>query len=90
MESNRTLAALGVAGLTAFGFAAPPGIPAERGAALRLGFDRMVKDKAFLDDIKKRKILINPMSGDQLQKVVVEVMATDAALAKKLKWATTP
>lgn len=71
-------------------FSAPPGIPAARGAALRLGFDRMVKDKAFLDDIKKRKILINPMSGAELQQVVVDVMATDAALAKKLKWATTP
>ncbi len=71
-------------------FTAPPGVSSAHGKALRLGFDRMVKDKAFLDDINKRNILINPMGGAELQKVVVEIMATDAALAKKLKWATTP
>ncbi len=71
-------------------FSAPPGMPAARGAALRLGFDRMVKDKKFLDDINKRKILINPMGGAELQQVVVDIMSTNAALAKKLKWATTP
>ena len=71
-------------------FNAPPGIPAKAGAALRLGFNRMIKDKAFLEDINKRGIEISPMSGAKLQKVVEEVMATDAALAKKLKWATTP
>lgn len=71
-------------------FTAPPGVSSAHGKALRLGFERMVKDKAFLDDINKRKILINPMGGEKLQKVVEEIMATDAALAKKLKWATTP
>jgi tripartite-type tricarboxylate transporter receptor subunit TctC len=69
-------------------FSAPPGIPAAAGAALRLGFERMVKDKAFLDDINKRNIAISPLSGEKLQKVVEDVMATDAALAKRLKWAT--
>jgi len=70
-------------------FSAPPGLSAAAGEALRLGFDRMVKDTAFLDDLKKRDIPISPMSGADLQKVVEEVMATDEALAKRLRWATT-
>ena len=71
-------------------FSAPPGVSAAAGAALRLGFERMIKDKAFLDDINKRGIEISPLNGDKLQKVVEEVMATDDALAKRLKWATSP
>lgn len=71
-------------------FSAPPGVSAAAGAALRLGFERMINDKAFLDDINKRGIEISPLSGEKLQKVVEEVMATDAALAKRLKWATSP
>jgi len=71
-------------------FSAPPGLSAAAGKALRDGFDRMVNDKAFLDDLKKRDIPISPMGGADLQKVVAEVMATDDALAKRLKWATSP
>ena len=69
---------------------APPGIPAAQGATLRLAFDRMVTDKAFLNDIAKRKISISPMGGAKLQAVIEDVMKTDAALAQKLKAATTP
>ena len=71
-------------------YSAPPGLSVAAGKALRVGFDRMIKDKAFLDDLKKRDIPISPMGGADLQKVVEEVMATDAALAERLKWATSP
>ena len=44
-------------------FILPPEAPAERVAALRAAFDRMVKDPAFIDDITKAGFQLSPASG---------------------------
>ena len=44
-------------------FIVPPGAPAERVAALRAAFDRMVKDQAFIDDITKAGFQLSPATG---------------------------
>ena len=49
---------------------APPGIPADRLAALQKAFDAMMKDKAFLAEAKQRAMEIDPMSGPELKKLV--------------------
>jgi hypothetical protein len=46
---------------------AAPGVPADRIAALRDAFDRMVADEAFLADAAKRSLDIEPASGATLQ-----------------------
>lgn len=46
---------------------AAPGVPADRVAALRDAFDRMVKDDAFLADAAKRNLDIEPTAGATLQ-----------------------
>jgi hypothetical protein len=51
---------------------APPGIPADRLAALRTAFDAMVKSGKFVAEAKKIKHEMNPMSGTDLQKVVLK------------------
>src|SRR5215469_8848407 len=43
-------------------FTAPPGVPAERVAALRTAFEAMVKDPAFLADAQKQLLDITPYS----------------------------
>lgn len=46
------------------------GTPKARVAALRKAFDQVVKDKAFLADVAKRKALVQPTSGAKIQKIV--------------------
>ena len=47
-------------------FAAPPGIPADRKAALVAAFDATMKDPEYLADAKKLDIDVNPVSGKAL------------------------
>jgi tripartite-type tricarboxylate transporter receptor subunit TctC len=45
----------------------PPGVPADRLAALRAAFDKLVVDKAFLADAAKRAAEIDPEPGIDVQ-----------------------
>ena len=49
---------------------APPGVPADRVAALRAGFDAMMNDPVFLADVEQKKAEYDPMPGAELQKIV--------------------
>ena len=68
-------------------FAAPPGVPADRVAALRSSFMAMVKDPKFLAAAKKRKVDIVPKSGAEVQKIVAEVVATPADVVERMRQA---
>lgn len=46
---------------------APPGVPADRIAALRTAFDKVVRDPAFLADAAKRSADIEPADGATVQ-----------------------
>ena len=48
----------------------PPDIPQDRLVALRAAFAAMLKDKAFLAEAEKRKMEIDPLSGEELQALV--------------------
>jgi tripartite-type tricarboxylate transporter receptor subunit TctC len=54
---------------------AAPGIPAERLAALRQAFDMTMKDPEFLAEAKKRKIEIEPQTGETVQKTAAKVVS---------------
>ena len=66
------------------GFYLPPGTPKARVAAVSTAFDRMVKDKTFLADAAKHRLLIEPRTGAQVHKEIMETYATPPAIAKKL------
>jgi tripartite-type tricarboxylate transporter receptor subunit TctC len=65
-------------------FAAPPGMPADRVAALRTAFTETMKDKAFLDDAAQSKFEINPVGGEELDALVKDVYQTPADVTKKV------
>jgi hypothetical protein len=50
----------------------------------------MVKDAAFLEEAKKLGLDINPVSGEELQKVVADIVDTPAAVADRLNEIITP
>jgi tripartite-type tricarboxylate transporter receptor subunit TctC len=57
-------------------FAAPPGLPADRKAALRRAFDETMKDPEFLAEAKAAKLEVNPISGEELDKLIGELYQT--------------
>ena len=69
----------------------PPGIPADRLAALRSAFDRMMVDKEFLAEAERMKMEINqPMSGAKMQELIERLYKTPADVVKKAAEAITP
>jgi tripartite-type tricarboxylate transporter receptor subunit TctC len=60
-------------------------VPAERVSALRKAFDAMVKDPAFLAEAEKAKLIIAPMTGQEVTRQVADVYATPAPLVARAK-----
>jgi tripartite-type tricarboxylate transporter receptor subunit TctC len=54
-------------------FATSPGVPADRVALLRAAFGAMMKDTAFLADAEKLHVPIDPISGEDVQKLIADV-----------------
>ncbi len=63
---------------------APPGLPAERLAALRDGFIAMTKDKTFLEETGKLSIDVEPERGEALDALVARIAATPPDVAARL------
>jgi tripartite-type tricarboxylate transporter receptor subunit TctC len=64
-------------------FVAPPQVPPERVAALRKAFIDTFNDPALKAEAEKAVLEINPVSGDQIQKIVLEAYATPPEIVKK-------
>ena len=65
----------------------PPGVPQDRVDALRRAFDATMKDPEFLAEAARIQIVIEPQSGENLDRTAAEIVKTPAAaiaLAKKL------
>jgi tripartite-type tricarboxylate transporter receptor subunit TctC len=57
-------------------FLAPPGLPADRAAALQKAFMDMVRDKDFIADAEKVNIELSPIDGNAVRELVVRSAAT--------------
>ncbi len=68
-------------------FAAPPGLPPERLAALRKAFDETVTDPDYLAEAKARALHIEPVSGAELEQVMRRIYATPADVVARVKQA---
>ncbi len=53
-------------------FAAPPGVPADRIAALRRGFDATMKDPEFLAEAARAQLEIDPLTGEDVEKLLAK------------------
>ena len=65
--------------------ATPPGVPADRVKALRAAFDATMKDPDFIKQAEAAKIDIEPVRGEDMQKLVAEVLATPKHLIARAK-----
>jgi tripartite-type tricarboxylate transporter receptor subunit TctC len=64
---------------------APPGVPADRIKALRAAFDATMKDPAFIAEAKAAQFDLQPVSGEELQRIVSEIVATPPHIVARLK-----
>ena len=70
-------------------FVGPPGVPAERLNLLRRGFDAMTKDTEFRREIEQLDLDLDPVSGEEIQKIVRAIIETPAEIVQKVQAATT-
>jgi tripartite-type tricarboxylate transporter receptor subunit TctC len=62
----------------------PPDVPDQRTDALRRAFDETMKDPAFLQDAKQSSIDIDPMTGEDLEKVLRQILAAPKSVVDKV------
>jgi tripartite-type tricarboxylate transporter receptor subunit TctC len=53
----------------------PPGTPKDRLATLRTAYKATLEDPEFLADAKKSKLIINYVSGEEIDKIVQEILS---------------
>ena len=68
-------------------FVAPPGVPQARVKALRVAFNKMVKDPKFVNAILKLGRELNPVTGEDVQALIARVTKADETVIKNLKQA---
>ena len=73
----------------AFPDAAPPGVPADRLAALRKGFADTLRDQAFVQEAEKMGLEVSPVSGDEVLKILTAAYATAPELVERARQAVT-
>ena len=86
-ETARQLIEAGVhmPSLFSWPFVLPPGTLKEQVLIIRKAFENTLKDSGFLAEAEKSKIGLDPVSGEELQKVVLGLFKTDPASLTKLK-----
>jgi tripartite-type tricarboxylate transporter receptor subunit TctC len=71
-------------------FFTPPGVPAERVAALRRAFAATMKDPAFLKDAAKRRVEVDPVTGEELATLTRQLMEIPPAVVARARKLLSP
>jgi tripartite-type tricarboxylate transporter receptor subunit TctC len=61
-----------------------PSTPIPRVQALRAAFETMIADRAFITAAKAADLEVNAVSGEELQKIVAEIVATPGLITMRL------
>jgi tripartite-type tricarboxylate transporter receptor subunit TctC len=64
---------------------APPGVPPERIAVLRAAFEAMIKDTGFQEAAAKRKLVIAPVPGADVQAIIQKVVSYSPAVIERAR-----
>jgi tripartite-type tricarboxylate transporter receptor subunit TctC len=66
-------------------YAVTPGTPKDRVQALRKAFIETLKDAEFSADAKKSRLDTDPLTGEEIEKIVLQLFKMDATLVSQLK-----
>jgi tripartite-type tricarboxylate transporter receptor subunit TctC len=64
-------------------FAAPPGVPADRLAALRQAFAATLQDPAFRADAERAQLEIEPLTAAEIEKFLASAYGTPTAIVQR-------
>jgi len=86
-ESRRRLATvyLGAGGFGSWPIVSSPGTPPDRVKILREAYSKTLKDPGFLEEAKKRKWEVKPVSGEELDALAKEVVSQPPEVIEWLK-----
>jgi tripartite-type tricarboxylate transporter receptor subunit TctC len=86
-EEARKLIEVGVHNDSAIAltYALPPGTPKDLIAVLRRAFVATMKDAEFSTEVKKARLDVDPVAGEELEKIINDAFKLDASLVGKLK-----
>ncbi|MDX1485404.1 MAG: hypothetical protein R3229_13085 [Alphaproteobacteria bacterium] len=65
-------------------YIAPPKVPADKVKALRTAFNMTMKDQAFLADMKKLRLSVDPMTGEEMEADIAKLYAADQATLNRV------
>jgi tripartite-type tricarboxylate transporter receptor subunit TctC len=65
-------------------YALPPGTPKDRVQILRRAFRETLKDKDFLAEAVKSKLDVDPLSGEEVEKIVAGLFKLEPSLVAKM------
>src|SRR3990170_2558650 len=64
---------------------APPGVPPDRLKILREAWRESLKEPDLLEEMKKRRWILDPLSGEELQSLAHEVMSQPPEIIERMK-----
>ena len=65
----------------------PAGVPKARLDVLRTAFDATMKDPAYLKDMTKSRLTVDPTPGARVQQLIRDIYTSDADTQKLARWA---
>ncbi len=85
-DEARTLIEVGIHSPSVFArpFVLPPGTPKDRVQILRTALVQTLSDKGFLAETEKAKLDLDPVTGEDLEKVVSGIFKLDPKMSAKL------
>ena len=66
-------------------FAGPPGLAPELIAAYRRAFAEMARSARFRDEVKRLNLDLDPLPGEDVARIVAEIVTTPPAIVAKVK-----
>jgi tripartite-type tricarboxylate transporter receptor subunit TctC len=84
-EAKAVLRFFGAGNAVGWLFAVPPGVPAERLAALRKAFDATMADAAYQAQVKDRKLDLQPETGAEVAELVRGTLAVTPAALRRIR-----
>ena len=84
-DEKRVLEAILNATEVGTAFFTSPGVPAERVTILRRAFDATMLDPEFKADVEKMRVSLDPMKGEDLQKLVSQVSDLPADVTEMVR-----
>ncbi|MDB5594230.1 MAG: tripartite tricarboxylate transporter family receptor [Hyphomicrobiales bacterium] len=69
----------------AYPFAAPPGVPSARVAALRRAFNQTIADPAYIDEAKRLGMSVNLVTGQEIQEIIMQAFSAPPQIIQRAR-----